>query len=168
MSRAPWLLLLAGLLAGCLGYTVGPVKPTRLETVHSIAIPTFRSNVLEPKVEVLAADSVLKQIQLDGTYQVGREGSADAILEGTVESIVRTPSRSVRRNVLATREFTLRVGFRYELTDRVTGKVLMRGTVYGETDFFVSADVQQDERQALPLAFEDAATQLVGRISEGF
>ena len=162
------LLMPAMLLAGCFGYTLGPVKPTRMAKVRTIAIPTFHSNVLEPKVEVLAADSVLKQIQLDGTYKVGREASADAVLEGTVKSIVRSPTRSVRENVLATREFTLRVAFAYEVTDRNTGSVLMQGTEYGETSFFVSEDIQQDERQALPLAFEDAAVQMVSRLSEGF
>jgi hypothetical protein len=46
--------------------------------------------------------------------------------------------------------------------------------VSGKTSFFVSgsnalaADVNQDERQALPLAIEDAATRLVSQISEGW
>ncbi len=162
------LLLNAALLVGCMGYTIGPVKPTRMQEISSIAIPSFESDVLVPRVEVLAADSVIKQLQLDGTYKVGRVDTADAILEGVVKSITRSPTRSVRQNVLATREFVLSVKFGYTLSNRLTGAVLMEGTVSGETSFFVSDDVNRDERQALPLAFGDAATRLVSRISEGF
>ena len=38
----------------------------------------------------------------------------------------------------------------------------------GTTSFFVSNDVEQDERQAIPLAAEQAAIRLVSQISEGF
>jgi hypothetical protein len=162
------LFLAAALLAGCIGYTIGPVKPTRMHGISSIAVPSFESDVLVPRVEVLAADSVIKQIQLDGTYKVGRVGDADAILKGVVKSITRRPTRSVRQNVLATREFVLNVKFSYKVSNQLTGAVVMEGTVSGETSFFVSDDVNQDERQALPLAFGDAATRLVSTISEGF
>jgi hypothetical protein len=161
-------LLASALLAGCMGYTIGPVKPTRMQGIASIAVPSFESDVLVPRVEVLAADSVIKQIQLDGTYRIGRLDDADAILEGVVKSITRRPTRSVRENVLATKEFALEVRFSYKVSNQQTGGVLLEGTVSGGTSFFVSDDVNQDERQALPLAFEDAATRLVSRISEGF
>ncbi len=166
--RQGLLLLTAALLVGCMGYTIGPVKPTKMQGISSIAVPSFESDVLVPRVEVLAADSVIKQIQLDGTYRVGRVDAADAILEGVVKSITRSPARSVRNNVLATSEFVLNVRFSYKLSNQLTGVVLMEGTVSGETSFFVSDDVNQDERQALPLAFGNAATRLVSRISEGF
>ena len=50
--------------------------------VKKIAVPTFKNDTLEPRVEVLLANAVIKQIQQDGTYQVAREKDADAILEG--------------------------------------------------------------------------------------
>jgi hypothetical protein len=52
--------------------------------------------------------------------------------------------------------------------DRATGKQLMQGSVNGRTSFFVTADLQTDEIQALPLAFSDAAVKLASRLSEGF
>jgi hypothetical protein len=36
------------------------------------------------------------------------------------------------------------------------------------TSFFVTADLQTDEQQALPLAFSDAAVKLASRLGEGF
>lgn len=165
--------LVAVLLGGCAGYHVGPIKPKTMREVKTIAVPTFKNDTLEPRVEVLLANAVIKQIQQDGTYKVVAERDADAILEGNLEEILRRPSRSVRGNVLQTREFTLVLRLRYRVTDR-SGRVLEQRAVNGQTSFFVSGtdslagDVNQDERQAFPLAAEDAAVHLVSQISEGW
>ena len=166
--------LAAFTLAGCAGYHAGPIKPTPMANVSTIAVQTFKNDTLEPRIEVLLADGVIKQIQQDGTYKVAREDVADTILEGTLEEIERRPTRSVRGNALLTREYELIIRIRYRVMDRVNGKVIENRTVSGKTSFFVSgsnalaADVNQDERQALPLAIEDAATRLVSQISEGW
>ncbi len=165
--------LLAVLFGGCAGYHIGPIKPKTLRAINSIAVPAFKNETLEPRVEVLLANSVIKQIQQDGTYKVATEKEADAVLEGTLDEIVRRPSRSVRGNVLQSKEYTLLVRIRYRVIDR-SGRVLDERSVTGQTSFFVSgtdtiaADVNQDERQALPLAAEDAAVRLVSQISEGW
>ncbi len=67
-----------------------------------------------------------------------------------------------------TTEFNLQMRIEFTLTDRVTGKQLAKRTVIGTTSFFVGADVQQDEQQALPLAAEKAAVQIVTSVSEGW
>src|ERR1700677_5131507 len=146
----------AMLLAGCAGYHLGPVKPTYLKHVTTIAVPSFKNDTLIPRLEVMLANSVIKQLQQDGTYQVGTMEDSDAILEGTILSIERQPARSLVGNVLATTEFNLDMRVEYTLTDRNTGKVLAKRQVVGPTSFFVGGDVQQDEQQALPLAAEKA------------
>ena len=174
MRRALSALPLALLLGGCAGYHIGPVKPAKFEGIHSIAVNNFKNDTLQPRVEVLLANSVIKQIQQDGTYKVADEASADALLEGTLEEIRRRPSRYVRGNVLQTREYTLQIRVRYKLTQRGTGKLLDERTAFGDTSFFVSgsgsvaADVNQDELQAFPLAAEELAVRLVSQISEGW
>jgi len=70
--------------------------------------------------------------------------------------------------VLATREFTLKLELKYELVDRVTGVTLQRGTITGDTSFFINNDLQTDERQAIITAINELAQKLVGRIAEGF
>jgi hypothetical protein len=92
----------------------------------------------------------------------------DAIVYTTLERVERRRARSVRGNVLATSEYILTTAVNYEVVDRATGKQLQQGTVNGRTSFFVTADLQTDEIQALPLAFSDAAVQLTSRLSEGF
>jgi Lipopolysaccharide-assembly len=155
-------------LAGCLGYHVGPVKPYYLRDVHSIAVPTFKNRTLVPRIEVLVTDTVIKQIQQDGTYQITGDDNADATLSGEIYRITRAPARSVRGNVLATTEFSLALVVKYSLTGRDGKQLVPPNDVVGQTTFFVSSDVTSDERQALPLATEDLATRLVTQISEGW
>ncbi len=166
--------LLAITVGGCAGYHVGPIKPKIYSGVSTIAVPSFINETLEPRVEVLLADTVIKQIQQDGTYKIASEKDADAILECTLDSMIRQPARSVRGNVLHSREYTLLLKVRYRVLNRRTGAVIDRRNVLGTTSFFVSgssilaADVNSDERQAIPLAAEDLAVRLVSQISEGW
>jgi hypothetical protein len=174
LMRAALIVLALCGLAGCAGYTVGPVKPKRLRDIQTIAVPNFRNETLEPRVEAMLASAVIKQIQEDGTYRIASESDADAILDCTIEEIQRRPARSVRGNVLQTREYTLNLRGRYRVLNRANGLELDSRSFNGQTSFFVSgtnniaADVNQDERQAIPLAAEDMAVRLVAQISEGW
>jgi hypothetical protein len=165
-------------LSGCLGYHVGPVKPYYLRDVHTIAVPTFKNRTLVPRVEVLITDTVIKQFQQDGTFQIASGGNADATLNGEIAAVRRLPARSVRGNVLATTEFALTLSVRYSLTGRNGEQLAPPNEAIGTTSFFVNnnsnnnnittGDVTTDERQALPLATEDLATRLVSQVSEGW
>ena len=156
------------ILTGCLGYHVGPVKPSVLRDVHVIAVPTFENKTLLPRIEVLVTDSVIKQIQQDGTYKIAEKDNADAVLKAEIIDISRTPARSVRGNVLATTEFNLSMHVRYKLDARSGTSLTPYAEVVGTTSFFVGTDVTTDERQALPLAAEELATHLVTQLSEGW
>ena len=154
-------------LSGCLGYQVGPVKPYYLRDVHSIAVPTFANKTLLPRIEVLVTDTVIKQIQQDGTFRIAGDDAADAVLKGEIVRIDRTPLRSVRGNVLATAEFGIVIVLKYSVVGR-DGQSLATSQVLGTTSFFASRDITTDERQALPLATEQLATNLVAQLSEGW
>jgi hypothetical protein len=162
------------LVAGCAGYKIGPVQPTFMKGIHKIAIPSFRNDTLEPRVEASLATTVINQFQQDGTYQIVDEKDADAILEGHLETFQRHPARSVRGNVLQTLEYTLSLRCRFRLIQKSTGLVLDQRAVVGTTSFYASGtgsiaeDVNQDERQAIPLAAQDMARLLVTQYAEGF
>ena len=118
---------------------------------------------------MLVTGTVIKQFQQDGTYRIATADDADAILMGEIETVTRTPARSVRGNVLATTEFNLTMRIRYSLVERGTKKPLAApALVYGTTSFFVGDDITTDERQALPLAAEELAVRLVSQLSEGW
>jgi len=155
-------------LSGCLGYHIGPVKPYYLRDVHTIAVPTFGNKTLVPRIEVLVTDTVIKQLQQDGTFQIAGSGNADATLKAEITRIDRVPARSVRGNVLQTTEFSLTMRLRYTLVAQNGTELAPPAEAVGVSSFFVGQDVTTDERQALPLATEDLATRLVAQLSEGW
>ena len=167
-------LLSVVLWSGCAGYTVGPIKPTPMRSVQRIHVPNIINDTLHPRVEVLITNLLIKQIQQDGTYEITDENRADAILKVKLNEIERRPARSVRGNVLQTREYLLNLRARYEVIKTDTGMVLDNRSIIGSTSFFVggenlnSADSVQDERQAIPLAAEDLAVRITSLISEGW
>ena len=128
---------------------------------------------------MLVTDTVIKQVQQDGTYQITNGDKADATLTGEISRITRAPARSVRGNVLATTEFSLWLVVKYSLAGRDGKQLVPPNDAIGTTTFFVdgaatsaqqitTGDVTTDERQALPLATEDLASRLVTQISEGW
>ena len=168
MKKAFSSLLLAGLVGGCAGYHLGPATPAHLRQIKTIAVPTFANTTLVPRIEALVTGTIIKQLQQDGTFRIAHEDQADAVLKGEIVTVGRVPARSLRGNVLSTTEFHLNLTVRYSLIGR-DGKVLgYAGSASGSTSFFVGADVSTDERQALPLAAEELAKQLVSQLSEGW
>ena len=157
------------LFPGCLGYHVGPIQPKFMEGIHSIAIPTCRNETLIPRIEVLVADTIIRQFQEDGTYKVASsEDDADAVLESEITQITRRPSRSVIGDVQATEEYGLTLTIHYRVIRKATGEVVEDQRTNGTTTFFVSGDVNQDERQAIPLAAQSCASRMVSDLSEGW
>ena len=161
-------MVVAAGLSGCAGYHIGNVKPHYLAAIQTISVPTFGNQTFQPRIEVLLTNTVIKQLQQDGTYRIADEAKADAVLKGTIHSVARTPARSLRGNVLATTEFELNITLTYTLVAR-DGRVIAGPVpVSGATSFFVGGDVTTDQRQALPLAMEDLAVRLTSQLSEGW
>ena len=72
-------LAVAVLLSGC-GYKLGEIRPTPMRSVRTLAVPTFKNKTYEPRLEVLFADTLVKRMQQDGTYELVGDDKADAIL----------------------------------------------------------------------------------------
>ncbi|MDD5198408.1 MAG: LPS assembly lipoprotein LptE [Terrimicrobiaceae bacterium] len=154
-------------LTGC-GYRLGAAKPAILQNVTKIAIPTFKNKTFQPNVEVLMADTTIKQFQQDGTYEIVPDDRADAVLYCTLEEVDQTQARAVLSNVLATKQFNLRLRVQYELVDRVTGAKILAGSVTTNAPFFTNGDLQVDEQQAIVTAIQKVAVDICGAVSEGF
>jgi len=154
--------------SGCAGYHMGAARPKFMGDIQTIAVEPVKNDTMEPRLEILAANTIIKQIQQDGTYKIAPKDTADAILTTTITKIERDPARGVRGNVIATREFNLILTMKFQVTRRVSGAVVESSATEGRTSFFVGNDVQQEERQALPLACENAAIRMVSQITEGW
>ncbi|MEM7014196.1 MAG: LPS assembly lipoprotein LptE [Verrucomicrobiota bacterium] len=177
------------LLTGCVGgYTVGTVKPAEYEGIDTIYVPTFENDTLEPRLSALTTNAVISAIQQDGTYKIATESSADAVLRGKIRRIDNRQQRSANNQVLQTREMMVQVQINWYLEsktgeriqrrnaygvdkssrDLLSGRHRSAGEVTGRTSIFLDPNYQLSERQALALAMEDAAEQLVSSLSEGW
>ncbi len=170
--RSAWrcavlLAALACVLPAC-GYRLGYVKPANYSHIRSLHIPTFANDTLEPRSSVLVTNAVIQQFQRDGTYRIGSAKNADAALEAAIERLERWQARSARFNTLRTSELEFTLVVRYRFRDLRTNQILDEGVVEGETSRFLDANLQLSERQALPLAAERLAENLVSRLSEGW
>jgi Lipopolysaccharide-assembly len=166
-SSWPFLGLLLGFLTGCAGYTLGPTPPTYMKGVHRVAVPILKNATTTPDIQAVATTTMISQIQQDGTYEVTGVDQADAVVVGTITSVTRSKSRSLQGNVLASAEFTLRVIINFRI-EKPTGQLMNLRQIEGDTSFFVGNDIYTQEREALPLAMQDAAVQFVSFLSEGW
>jgi hypothetical protein len=163
------ILSIALFLNGCAGYHLGSARPKFMDGIKTVAVPSFENTTLIPRLEVLGANTLIRQIQQDGTLTVEGSSTADAIVECSITRIHRSSARTALSDVLSTREYGLTINVDYTVTKRTTGERLSSGEVSGQTSFFVTGnDVNQDEQQAIPLALEQAATRLTSRLTEGW
>jgi len=159
-------------ISGC-GYNLGEIKPTPMRRVTTLAVNTFKNQTLIPRLEAQTADAVVKQFQQDGTYRIDSADQADAIVEGTIVSVVRQPMRVFASNVLQTSEFELTLTVKYQVVDRTTGAVLLQGTAVGVTPFFteadrVNSDIVTSQNINYPIAAQRMAEKIVSKVSSGW
>lgn len=155
-------------LTGCAGYQLGGQKPAHLTNVTKLAVPSFENLSLESRLGALVTNAVIKQIQLNGAYQIVDEAEAEAVLTGKILRIRRSQFRSDRDNVLRTSQLLLSLNTEYNIKDKNSGAILHRGTAAADSYTVLDSNIQNSEAQAL----EDAAQRLAGNvameISEGW
>jgi hypothetical protein len=156
-------------MVSCVGYQLGGVQPKSLERIETIAVPMFRNQTQHPRAETLATSAVASAITQDGTYRVTSVATADAVLEGTLESIEYTPIRSNRFDTMLPEELANTVKLEWVLKDaRDPTKLLASGQSIGISKAYVDANLQTARNNALPDALERAAEALVSRLADGY
>ncbi len=145
------------------GYRLGSVNPN--DPIKRIYIPSARNKTTEPAIQARATSKIITAFQIDGTYMVVDEKDADAILEVILTSYNRSALRFDKQDV--SREYRLTIGSELFLRDAETRKVIWHATrVEGEKAFFVTVNLPESERLAIPFALEDLADHIVERVTE--
>jgi hypothetical protein len=155
-------------LAGCAGYRVGNISGQEVQGIRTIYIPTAKNESYMPGLQTTVANAVARRISNDGTLATGGS-DADAQLDITITDVRRNSVRSARTDVLITAQFEVQIEARITLTNKRLGKKVIDGeSFFGRTQFYIQQDAIEGERQALPLAAEDLAYNIVKRITEGW
>jgi hypothetical protein len=165
------LLLFLGLLAllpGCAGYHLGGQKPTHLARVTKLAVPTFENLTLEPRLNSLVTNAIIKQLQINGGYEIVSIDQAEAVLEGQVKRVDRSQFRSDRNNVLRTSQLLLRLGSEYVIRDTASNAILHTGRATAESYTILDRNIQISETQALEDAAQRLAASVASDLTEGW
>jgi len=169
MMRTGLALLLAFALSGCAGYRVGNISGRDLQGVASVYVPVVKNASLEPDLQMVVTNALIRRFNDDGTLQVNQNASADSELDVVVTNVAHTPIRSSNSDLLITAEYQIRIEAKATYVNRRLGRKIFENVdVVGTTTFFTQSNIQEAERQAIPLAAEDLAQNTVKLITEGW
>ena len=169
----PVLALLAvlalGPLGGCAGYRVGNTSGRDLQGVRSVYVPVVRNTSLQPDLQMTVTNAIIRRFNTDGTLEVNQSQFADSELDVVITNVQHTPVRSSVNDILVTAEYQVTIDATVTYVNRKLGrKIFENVNAVGSTTFFTQSDIQEGERQALPLAAEDLANNIVKQVTEGW
>jgi hypothetical protein len=160
---------LALVLSGCAGYRVGNTSGRDLQGVRSVYVPVARNTSLSPDLAMTVTNAIVRRFNSDGTLTVNQNASADSELDITITNVQHTPVRSSSNDILVTAQYQLTIQATATYVNRKLGrKIFENYSVAGSTTYFTQNDIQEGERQALPLAAEDLADNTVKLITDGW
>lgn len=156
------------ILTGCAGYRVGNIGGRNIQGVKSVYVAVAKNETFEPGLQVLTTDAILRAFDNDGTFETTTSEKADSELKVDIVKMDRVPLRGSRENVLLTAEYQVTLTAKITFINRRLGRTVLEKEVSGTTTYFAQTDLQESERQALPLAEEDLAKNAVRLITEGW
>lgn len=190
MKTAHLFLLVASIFTftGCAGYQAGASKPHQMAAVKKLAVPTFKNDTLEPRIEVLLTNAVIKKLQMDGGYKIVPVSEADAVLKGTITDTTRHQFRAQRENTLVTSEILVGLVVKFtveaaspeilaaskvvttvpEGVDTKVSNTILSGQTRSASNIVVNPNYQLSVRQALADASERLSNDLVGQLTVGW
>jgi hypothetical protein len=160
------LILMLLLQGGCVGYQLGSMLPSDIQSVY---VPIVQNQTREPLLENDVTSSVLSAIQRDGSLKIEVEEQADAILYVVITEYSLEPLSFDQSNRDRPNEYRLLLQARVEMVRRSTGEVLVRAdNLQGRNNFPLSGDLTSGKRQGLPGAADDLARFITAAITEAW
>ena len=168
MRWSQWVLscVVAGALAGCAGYKLGPSSGLPAGA-RSLQINPFANDTMEPRLSEAITGALRKQVQQDGTYRLDTHGEGDIVVSGIITHFERASLTYQPNDILTVRDYRLSITARVTARERGTGKILVDRDVRGWTTIRVGADLASAERQAVPMLAEDLAHNATSLLVDG-
>jgi hypothetical protein len=164
------LILLAALAcSGCAGYRVGNISGRNVQGVRSVYVPVARNSSLQPDLQVTVTNAIIRRFNDDGTLEVNQDSNADSELDVTITDVRNSAIASSTSDVYVTAQYQVTITATATYVNRRLGRKIFENVpVSGSTTFFTQADIQEGERQALPLAAQNLAQNAVKLVAEGW
>jgi hypothetical protein len=168
-ALALFAILAIGPLGGCAGYRVGNTSGRDLQGVRSVYVPVAKNTSLQPDIQMTVTNAIIRRFNDDGTLEVNQDANADSELDIVITNIQHTEVSSTTSDILVAAQYQVTIQATATYVNRRLGrKIFENVAVSGSTTFFTQSDIQEGERQALPLAAQDLATNTVKLITEGW
>lgn len=151
------------LISGCAGYRLGSMLPPDIKTVY---VPTFINKTTEPQLEVQTTQSLIEELQRDGSLRVVNQDQSDVTLTVTLRNYRIDPVSYSSTQRTTAREYRIVLQAAIVMTRRNGTVVVDNPNVIGEYVFQVSGDISSSKLTGLPLAAEDLAHNIVEKVVE--
>lgn len=161
-----WAGCTALILAGCVGYRLGPTGG-QTAGAKSIQAGPFVNQTLEPRLGDAVTSALRKSLQRDGTYRLATHGDADLIVTGEITRYHRSELSYQATDILTVRDYRVTLVAHVTARERSTGAVVLDRVVTGYTPVRSGSDLASAERQALPLLAEDLAKNVTALLVDG-
>jgi len=155
--------------SGCAGYRVGNISGRNVQGVRSVYVPVVKNSSLQPDLQVTVTNAIIRRFNDDGTLEVDQDPNADSELDLTITDVHSNALASSTSDIYVTAQYQVIITATATYVNRKLGrKIFENVNVTGSTTFFTQADIQEGERQALPLAAQDLAQNTVKLVTEGW
>ena len=166
------LLLGVAVLSGC-GYHVAGAAAHVPANVRTLAVPTFKTNVLQYRTEIALTDATTRELHTRTRYQITHSDdpqASDAMLQGTVLTELIAPL-TYDPSTGSTSSYLVQITAKVVLTAR-DGRVLYRNDKLSFREQYqstqdLSAFIQEDGAAVQRLS-RDMASQIVGDLLNSF
>ena len=156
-------------LSGCAGYRVGNISGRDLQGVRSVYVPVAKNTSLEPDLQMTVTNAIIRRFNDDGTLEVNQNANADSELDIVITNVQHTAISSSTSDIYVTAQYQLTIEATVTFVNRRLGrKIFENSKVTGTTAVFSQSNLQEGERQALPLAAADLANNAVKLVTEGW
>jgi len=156
-------------LSGCAGYRVGNISGRDLQGVRSVYVPVVKNSSLTPDLQMTVTNAVIRRFNDDGTLQVNQDPNADSELDVTITNVTPTSISSSNNDIYVTAQYQVTITATVTFVNRRLGRKIFENTpAAGSTTVFTQSDIQEGQRQALPLAAKDLANNIVKLVTEGW
>ena len=154
------------MLAGCVGYHLGPVNGA-VAGEKSIEVLPFNNQTLQPRLGDAITQALRRRLQTDGTYHLATRGPGDIVVTGVITRYNRRGLSYLSSDVITPQDYRINITAHVTARERDTGKILLDKDVSGYALIQVGGDLTDTERQSLPLLAEDLARNVTELLTEG-
>ncbi len=148
------------------GYRAGGYQPSVLKGRKSAFVEVFANHTIQPMLSSQTTAAVCDMLQRDGTYTLASPQKADILIRGSINNITRSSLRTNPYDSYLSSEVELTIHVTYQVVDRKSGRVLMKGSANGVgSNLSTTGNVQGAVDNALNSAALRAAELLVTNLT---